>query len=260
MPILHLGSCWDRVVPRLGLVLFMGSQQCTANMGNQPLQCQCSHDRGADCGKDGRGPNSTDRASTGSPRLAHSWKHGASSCCRKLNAEIRGRCGRRGIGIRRRCHRFSHGHGHCNGGCHRGGHGHRGRSSHCLCSTGQSGQQSCCRVEECDHTRAGHVCFVFGRSSQSGTLAKRLQHAAPSRLPHLETAAVSLRCFGAVPWASARIQRSYGAEGSQSLNLYVEHPVKHWYKPWLVPMMQARRTCTRDLHHEPKHARQGVCR
>ena len=33
---------------------------------SQPLQCQCSHDRGADCGKDGRGTHSTDRGSSSS--------------------------------------------------------------------------------------------------------------------------------------------------------------------------------------------------
>ena len=71
-----------------------------------------------------------------------------------MHAESRGR---RGIRVRRRCH----------GGRHRDGHGHRRGSG--LCSTGQSSQQSCCCVEDCKRTRAGHVCCGAGKE-QLGAL------------------------------------------------------------------------------------------
>ena len=80
------------------------------------------------------------------------------------------------------------------------------------------------------------------RYARLRVLAKRLQHAASSRLPHLETAAVSLRCFGAVPWASARdfgvgatrLQLDSKILWCRRLNMAQLHSGYHSSKSWLT--------------------------
>ena len=75
MPNLHLGHCLGRGFYLVSWVLHnLRAHNSAWLKWNQPLQRHGSHDRGADGGKNGRGPNSTDRASSSSPGLAHSPK------------------------------------------------------------------------------------------------------------------------------------------------------------------------------------------